>query len=133
MDDADLPKALIKRIAKKELNKAASKDGGDQSKDVILNKDVLLALTESAKVFISYLTSTANDICKESKRQTISAEDVFTALDDLEFPELVEPIKSSLKGVLGTFCWELYASLGSHSCILLLKILLYEVSLQIGF
>lgn len=40
----------------------------------------------------------ANDICKESKRQTINAEDVFKALEEIEFPEFVEPLKASLEG-----------------------------------
>jgi hypothetical protein len=49
-------------------------------------------------VFISYLTSAANDICKEARRQTISAEDVFTALQDLDFGELITPTKEALDG-----------------------------------
>ncbi len=51
------------------------------------------------QVFVSYLTSAANDICKEAKRQTISAEDVFTALQDLDFGELVPPTKDALEGI----------------------------------
>lgn len=50
-------------------------------------------------MFISYLTSAANDICKDAKRQTISAEDVFTALQDLDFGELISPTKDALEGV----------------------------------
>lgn len=41
----------------------------------------------------------ANDICKESKRQTINAEDVFKALEEMEFPEFVGPLKASLEGL----------------------------------
>ena len=40
----------------------------------------------------------ANDICKESKRQTINAEDVFKALEEIEFPEFVGPLRASLEG-----------------------------------
>ncbi|KAL8102448.1 hypothetical protein AgCh_027077 [Apium graveolens] len=40
----------------------------------------------------------ANDICKESNRQTINAEDVFKALDDIEFSEFVGPLRASLEG-----------------------------------
>ncbi|CAN1252118.1 DNA polymerase II subunit B4 [Linum perenne] len=40
----------------------------------------------------------ANDISKESKRQTINAEDVLKALDEIEFPEFVAPLRSSLAG-----------------------------------
>ena len=40
----------------------------------------------------------ANDICKEAKRQTISAEDVFKALEEIEFPEFVASLRTSLEG-----------------------------------
>ena len=53
----------------------------------------------ASQVFISYLTSAANDICKDAKRQTISAEDVFTALQDLDFGELISPTKDALEGI----------------------------------
>ena len=56
-------------------------------------------------MFISYLTSAANDICKEAKRQTISAEDVFSALQDLEFGELLPPLKEALDGMLPAWSW----------------------------
>ena len=39
-----------------------------------------------------------NDICKDAKRQIISIEDVFTALEDLEFTELLPALKESLEG-----------------------------------
>lgn len=51
----------------------------------------------SVQVFINCLTATANDICKEQKRQTISADDVFAALQDLELGELVGPLKDALE------------------------------------
>lgn len=51
----------------------------------------------------------ANDICKESNRQTINAEDVFKALEDIEFSEFVGPLRASLEGeyynsMLWSFC-----------------------------
>lgn len=36
-------------------------------------QDALLACGEAAKLFIHYIASTANDNCKDAKRQTISA------------------------------------------------------------
>lgn len=41
----------------------------------------------------------ANDICRESKRQTINADDVLKALEDIEFPDFVMPLKASLDGM----------------------------------
>lgn len=43
-------------------------------------------------------TCRANDICKESKRQTINADDVLKALEEIDFPEFVEPLKVALEG-----------------------------------
>jgi hypothetical protein len=37
-------------------------------------------------------------MCKDAKRQTINAEDVFKALDEIDFPEFVEPLRTSLEG-----------------------------------
>ncbi|XP_037433828.1 uncharacterized protein LOC119301028 [Triticum dicoccoides] len=38
----------------------------------------------------------SDDVCKEGKMQTSNAEDVFKALDEIEFPELVEPLRTAL-------------------------------------
>ncbi|KAI4967547.1 hypothetical protein ZWY2020_024702 [Hordeum vulgare] len=40
----------------------------------------------------------ANDVCKDGKRQMINAEDVFKALDEIEFPEFLEPLRTALEG-----------------------------------
>lgn len=40
----------------------------------------------------------ASDMCKESNRQMINAEDVFNALEEIEFPEFIEPLRASLEG-----------------------------------
>lgn len=92
--DVDLPRALIRRIVKEKLTELA----GDDSKDYSINKDALTALSESTKVFISLIASTANDICQEKRRQTVNADDIFTALQDLEFPELIAPLREQLEG-----------------------------------
>ena len=95
--DTDLPKTLIKRIVKRHLSQI---DKGDTKRDTQINKDALLAFSESAKVFINYLTATANDVCKENKRQTISVDDIFRALEDTDFIDLIAPLKQSLEGQL---------------------------------
>ncbi|XP_044445608.1 uncharacterized protein [Triticum aestivum] len=41
-------------------------------------------------------SSRSDDVCKEGKMQTSNAEDVFKALDEIEFPELVEPLRTAL-------------------------------------
>ncbi|ONK64206.1 uncharacterized protein A4U43_C07F23240, partial [Asparagus officinalis] len=47
---------------------------------------------------VSMLRVRANDICKESKRQTINADDVLKAIEEIEFPEFIEPEGASLEG-----------------------------------
>ena len=86
--NTDLPKALISTIVRNKLNPLLHVEDASGQK-VNLNKDALLAFVESAKIFISYLTATANDICHDAKRQIISADDVLNALEDLEMQELV--------------------------------------------
>lgn len=89
----ELPRAIVRRLVKDKLAQVAGGDGAE----VIVNKDAMAAFAESARIFIHYLSATANDMCKESKRQTISADDVLKALDEMEFSEFVEPLKTSLQ------------------------------------
>ncbi|OAY76443.1 hypothetical protein ACMD2_26467 [Ananas comosus] len=63
----ELPKAVIRRIVKDKLSQlasAATSDGGG-GEEMTVNKDALVAFTESARIFIHYLSATANDVCKE--------------------------------------------------------------------
>ena len=66
------------------------------------NGDPSLAFAEAAKVFISYVSTTANDICKEGKRQTISADDVIKAMEELEFNDMVPQLREYLEGDLNS-------------------------------
>ncbi|KAL5201266.1 hypothetical protein ABZP36_035620 [Zizania latifolia] len=88
----ELPKTIVRRLVKDNLAQVAA--GGA---DVIVNRDAMAAFAESARIFIHYLSATANDMCKESKRQTVNADDVLKALDEMEFPEFVEPLRISLQ------------------------------------
>ncbi|CAK9171329.1 unnamed protein product [Ilex paraguariensis] len=87
----ELPKTIVRRLVKDKLSQL-SKEG-----DVSVLREALQAFSESSRIFIHYLSATANDICKESKRQTINAEDVFKALEEIEFSEFVGPLRSSLE------------------------------------
>lgn len=46
-----------------------------------------------------FVSCRANDICKESKRQTINAKDVLKAIEEVDFPELSAPLRASLDGL----------------------------------
>uniref|UniRef100_A0A7N0U6V3 Transcription factor CBF/NF-Y/archaeal histone domain-containing protein n=1 Tax=Kalanchoe fedtschenkoi TaxID=63787 RepID=A0A7N0U6V3_KALFE len=90
VDVEQLPKTIVRRVVKEKLSDL-SDDG-----PVMVHKDAVLAFSEAARVFIHYLSATANDICKESRRQIVNAEDVLKALEEIEFPEFVDPLKASL-------------------------------------
>ncbi|KAL6966972.1 DNA polymerase II subunit B4, variant 2 [Sarracenia purpurea var. burkii] len=87
----ELPKAIVRRVVKEKLSQL-SDDG-----DISVLREALQVFSESARIFIHYLSATANDICRESKRQTINADDVFKALEEIEFPEFIGPLKASLE------------------------------------
>ncbi|KAK7855073.1 DNA polymerase II subunit B4 [Quercus suber] len=84
----ELPRTIVRRVVKEKLC--------NDCDDMSVHKDALLAFSESARIFIHYLSATANDICKESKRQTINADDVLTALQEIEFSHFLGPLKASL-------------------------------------
>ena len=44
-----------------------------------------------------YLTYCSTDFCKQHHRSTISSNDVFDALNELEFDEYTEPLKECLQ------------------------------------
>lgn len=92
IDQEGLPKTIVRRVVKEKLSQLST------DTDISLLRDSLTAFSESARIFIHYLSAAANDICKESKRQTINAEDVFKALEDIEFSEFIEPLKAALEG-----------------------------------
>lgn len=83
----DLPTTCITKIAKRTLPKGTA-----------IGKDAKAAFSKAAGLFILYVTQAANAICHSDKRQTIRAEDILEALDELDFVELVDPLKSKLGG-----------------------------------
>lgn len=95
----DLPKAVIKRIVKQALADNQGDSAGDAAKkEVQVNKDALLAFSQATKVFISYVSAAAHDVCKENKRSTVTASDIIMALEDLEFESFLPEVKSLLEG-----------------------------------
>lgn len=100
-DGDDLPRAHIKRIVKTKLTELMNDLGPDKSgkaPDGHVQKEALQAFGESAKIFIHYLTATANEICRDGRRQTISVDDVLRAIEELEFAEFGEVLKLALEG-----------------------------------
>lgn len=48
--DTDLPRNLVKKIVKSKVSQVQASTGAQQGRDVQVNKDALLAFSESAKV-----------------------------------------------------------------------------------
>ena len=101
MSEDTLPAAHIKRLVKHKLNELMADLGPDakgNKQEGNIQKEALFAFNESAKIFIHYITATANEICRDSRRQTISVDDVFRAIEELEFGEFGDALKSALEG-----------------------------------
>lgn len=122
----DLPRNVVKRIVKEKLsstpgakpdlqiNKEALLAFGESAKVTLVSSclykyqqglvwgwpaDRPCCLAPACvQVFISFITATANDVCKERKRATINADDVFQALEDLEFGDLLPALRESYEG-----------------------------------
>ncbi|XP_011088898.1 DNA polymerase epsilon subunit 3 [Sesamum indicum] len=87
----ELPKTIVRRVVKEKLSQLAT------DSEISVLRDSLQAFCESARIFIHYLSATANDICRESNRQIINAEDVFKALEEIEFAEFIGPLRACLE------------------------------------
>nr|AYF56188.1 DNA polymerase epsilon subunit 3 [Coffea canephora] len=87
----ELPKTIVRRLVKDKLSQLSAES------EITVFREALQAFSESGRIFIHYLTATANDICKESNRQIINAEDVLKALEEIDFPEFVQPLRASLE------------------------------------
>ena len=85
-DDLFLPKAVVNRIVKSAL-----------PPNVLVAKETREALAYAGKVWISYLTAAANDICGVHKRSTISPADILEALEALEFEGMLPPLQQHLE------------------------------------
>lgn len=72
--DFEPPLACVRRILKHALPASTN-----------VGKDASAAFARASGIFIVYLTACAHDFARESKRQTIQANDVLAAVRELEF------------------------------------------------
>lgn len=85
-EDLNLPNAVITRIIKDTLPEG-----------VAVAKEARSAIAKAASVFVLYTTSTANSLAQKNKKKTVSAQDVFTAMKEMEFEKFNEPLQESLE------------------------------------
>jgi len=63
---------------------------------VQIQKEAKIAIAKAAKIFILYATACANDFCLNANRSTLNANDVMSAMEELEFEEFVPPLRDIL-------------------------------------
>ncbi|KUL91250.1 hypothetical protein ZTR_01571 [Talaromyces verruculosus] len=82
VEDLLLPRAVTQRLAKSVL-----------PPDTAIQKDALLAIQKAATVFVSYLSSHANEA---TLKRTLAPSDVLNALSELEFDSLRPQLEREL-------------------------------------
>lgn len=85
IEELELPRALLARIVKATLP-----DG------TLLQKDAKNAMSKASTIFVSYLTAAAIDIAASAKHKSLTSDDVFQALNILNFDRFVSTIKDQL-------------------------------------
>lgn len=85
-EDLSLPASVVARIIKDALPEGVN-----------VSKEARTAIGKAASVFILYATACANNFALKNKRKTLSAGDVFSALQDMEFEEFVPELKDCLE------------------------------------
>lgn len=83
--DFEPPAACITRIVKSAV-----------PDNIQVTKEAKVAFAKAAGIFIIYLTTCANDLCRDKKKQTVSAQDVLAACGELDMPELKAELEEFL-------------------------------------
>ncbi|CAD6446710.1 13ce0b6c-c3ce-4817-b1d5-453934e80d32 [Sclerotinia trifoliorum] len=91
IEDLNLPKSIVTRLAKGVLPPNTQIQG-----------NAMLAMSKSATVFVNYLATHANENAHNRSVKTIMPQDVFKALDDLEFPDFKPRLEAELAKFIET-------------------------------
>ncbi|KAK7952429.1 uncharacterized protein PG986_008157 [Apiospora aurea] len=86
IEDLNLPKSIITRLAK-----------GVLPPNTQIQANAILAMTKSATVFINHLASAANEQTLHSGKKTILPDDVFEALDQIEYGQFRDRLQAEFK------------------------------------
>jgi len=85
-EDLSLPLAVISRI----INEAIPPN-------TVVSTEARKVLCKTASVFILYLTANAGAMSAKHNRKTMNANDVLEAIQDMDFPQFLEPLRRSLQ------------------------------------
>ncbi|GFR59642.1 DNA polymerase epsilon subunit 3 [Elysia marginata] len=81
-EDLNLPNAVVTRIIKDAIPEGVN-----------VSKEARLAISKAASVFVLYATSISNNFAVKGKRKTINAQDVLSAMENMEFEQFIEPLQ----------------------------------------
>jgi len=85
-EDLNLPISVVQRIIKESLP-----DG------VNVSKEARQTISRASSVFVLYLTACAVSHSNKAKRKTLGVNDIFSAINDMEFDSFANPLKTSLE------------------------------------
>ncbi|XP_065917514.1 DNA polymerase epsilon subunit 3-like [Dysidea avara] len=85
-EDLTLPASVVARIIKESLPEGVN-----------VSKEARTAIGKAACIFVLYTTACSNNFAIKAKRKTLAAGDVFNALGDMEFEQLVPDLKQFLE------------------------------------
>lgn len=86
IQDLNLPTAVVTRLIKDALPEGIN-----------IGKEARIAISKAASVFIIYLSSAAINEAKKLKHKTMTPQNIFDALEEIEFENFIEPLKESLE------------------------------------
>ncbi|XP_015927073.1 DNA polymerase epsilon subunit 3 [Parasteatoda tepidariorum] len=85
-EELALPSAVITRLLKDAIP-----DG------INISKEARAAVSRAAAIFVLYTTACASHAQAASQRKTLTIDDVYAALEDMLFEDMIDPIKESLQ------------------------------------
>eukprot|EP01138_Halocafeteria_seosinensis_P002386 gb/GECG01002443.1/.p1 GENE.gb/GECG01002443.1/~~gb/GECG01002443.1/.p1 ORF type:complete len:181 (+),score=39.84 gb/GECG01002443.1/:1-543(+) len=92
----DLPLAGVNKVVKRTMDRRGKKSA------VTVTPAAKHAANFAVKLFLLYLSSSANDVTVGRKRKTVNADDVFQALDETGFGKWNERLRGALEAHQGT-------------------------------
>ncbi|XP_055839674.1 DNA polymerase epsilon subunit 3 [Episyrphus balteatus] len=86
IEDLNLPTSVVARLIKEALPDNA-----------IVSKEARAAIARAASVFVIFLTSSSTALAKKQNHKTITANNIFEALEELDFNDFVDPLRKDLE------------------------------------
>ncbi|XP_031632443.1 DNA polymerase epsilon subunit 3-like [Contarinia nasturtii] len=85
IQDLNLPATVVTRLIKDALP-----DG------INVGKEARSAIARAASIFIIYLTSSTAAAARKQKHKSLSSDNVFAALEEIEFENFIDPLREAL-------------------------------------